>query len=153
MADLRLPEVNECRFVGRVIRDPELKHIANGTAVLKFSIACDRRYKKGTESVKEAVFPSIVVWGKHAEYLADNMKKGIAVQVRNARMDQRKWKNKEGVDQHSTEYVVDGMYSRVDILEWASDRPAPYPAPHTPTGPLPDIPSYGPPDEAEDIPF
>ena len=148
MGDFKVPECNECRFIGRVTRDPELKHIAQGTAVLKFSIACDRRYKKGTESVKETVFPSIVVWGKHAEYLADHVRKGVAVQVRNARMEQRKWKDKQDREQHATEYVVDGMYSRVDILEWADDRPAaPRPASHDEA---PAVPSYGPPDEADD---
>lgn len=131
MSDLKLPEINACQFVGRIVRDPELKHLESGTALLKFSIACDRRYKKGSEYVKEAVFPSIVVWGKHAEYMNDRLKKGMAVMVVGARMEQRKWKDKEDRQQHATEYVVDGMAGRVYELEWADkdDKPAPKSAP------------------------
>lgn len=151
MADLKLPEINECRFAGRVIRDAETKYLPNGTAVLKFSIAVDRRYKKGDEWVKEAVFPSIVVWGKHAEFIASHINKGVAVLVDRARMDQRKWKDKQGVEQHGTEYHAE----KVQILEWPAkdgERPAPRAQQHDDPGA---VPSYGPPNDYDDdtVPF
>ncbi len=148
MADLKLPEINECRFAGRVVRDAELKYLPNNTAVLKFSIAVDRRYKKGTEYIKEAVFPSIVVWGKHAEYIAPSINRGVAVLVDRARMEQRKWKDKQGVDQHATEYHAE----KVHVLEWPvkDDAPTQRPAQHDDA---PIAPSYGPPDDDDQVPF
>lgn len=146
MGDLKMPEINCCIFAGRVIRDGELRYLANGTACLKFSIAVDRRYKKDAESVKETVFPSIVVWGKHAEYLAPNIKKGVAVLVDRARMAQRKWQDKQGAEQHATEYHADKVY----VLEWPSDseRPTKRTPAHNDEAPV--TPSYAPPENIGD---
>lgn len=146
--DLKLPEINECRFSGRLVRDAELRYIPSGTAVLKFSIAVDRRYKKGDEQCKDVVFPSIVVWGKHAEYLAGQIKKGTAVLVDRARMEQRKWEDKQGNTQHATEYNAE----KVHVLEWPvkDDAPTQRPAQHDDA---PIAPSYGPPDDDDQVPF
>jgi len=45
MADLRLPSLNRVSLVGRLTRDPELRYIPSGAAVISFRLAVSRRYK------------------------------------------------------------------------------------------------------------
>ena len=45
MAELRLPEQNTVLLTGRLTRDPELKYTASGTAMCRFGLAVNRRYK------------------------------------------------------------------------------------------------------------
>lgn len=41
--------MNKIIITGRLTHDPELKTTATGTEVCNFSVAVDRRYKKGEE--------------------------------------------------------------------------------------------------------
>ena len=62
--------MNNCVFVGRLTKNPELR--TNGdTTVTRFSIAVDRRFKKD-----EADFISCVAFGKTAEFIDKYFSKG-----------------------------------------------------------------------------
>ena len=53
--------LNKIVLMGRLTRDPELRHTGNGTAVASFSLAVDRDFKsQGGE--KETDFVDIVAW-------------------------------------------------------------------------------------------
>ncbi len=74
-----MSDVNCVVLIGRLTRDAELKSTANGTAVSKFSIAVNRRIKKGEAWTEEANFFDVLLWGKQAESLHQYLFKGKAV--------------------------------------------------------------------------
>lgn len=97
-------DLNRCEFIGRLGKDPELRYAPSGDAICNFSIAVGwkSKDKDGAEWVRSTAF------GKLAEVCGQYLKKGSQVYIA-GRMTTRKWKNKEGVDQYSTEINVDQM--------------------------------------------
>lgn len=71
-------------IVGNLVREPELKFGANGTAVCGLTIASTPRFMdRQTNEWKdgEALFLRCVVFGKHAENVAESVSKGMRVIV------------------------------------------------------------------------
>ena len=93
---------------GNVTQDPELSFTDSGIAKLKFSIACNRSYKKGDEWVEETSFFNVVAWRKLAEDTADVLEKGVGVIV-NGRLEQRSWDDKEGNKRSTVEVVAENV--------------------------------------------
>ena len=62
-AELRLPEQNTVLLTGRLTRDPELKYTASGTAMCRFGLAVNRRYKdpKSGEWKDDTTFVNCVI--------------------------------------------------------------------------------------------
>jgi len=143
----KMPMMNEVRLVGRVTRDPELKYISSGAAVLNFSIAVDEFWtdKATDEKQKYTSFFNCQVWGKAAEYQAKSLKKGIAVLVQGS-LRSRSYE-KDGVKH----YVVEIRAQRVSTLEWESDNSGGQSAPSGERGAAeePELPR----DEIDSIPF
>ena len=97
-------DLNRCEFIGRLGRDPEVRYTADSNAICNFSIAVG--YKSKDKETTEWV--RITAFGKLAGICADYLKKGSQVFVA-GRMTTRKWANKDGVDQYTTEVVADQM--------------------------------------------
>ena len=96
MADLRLPTLNRVTLVGRLTRDPELRYIPSGAAVLSFSIAVNRRYKAQSGEWKDdTTFVDVVAWQALAERLNETLKKGSPVFV-DGSLTSRSWETPEG---------------------------------------------------------
>ena len=90
-----MANLNKVFLMGNVARDPELRYIQSGTAVLDLRLAVNRRTKAadGTWG-DEATFLDVTVWGKQAENCAEYLSKGRPVFVEgHLRMDQ--WKDKK----------------------------------------------------------
>ena len=75
--------MNQCNFIGRFTRDPELRHTQTNTSVVNFSLAVERERKD-----KNNNFPvdyiDFVAWGPTAEFIERNCKKGTLVRVTGA---------------------------------------------------------------------
>ena len=97
-------DLNRCEFIGRLGRDVELRYAPSGDAIANFSIAVG--YKTKEKETTEWV--RIVAFGKLAGICGDYLKKGSQVFIA-GRMTTRKWQNKDGVDQYTTEVVADQM--------------------------------------------
>ncbi|MDD5358297.1 MAG: single-stranded DNA-binding protein [Candidatus Nanoarchaeia archaeon] len=74
-------DLNRWIGIGRLVRDAELKYISTGTALCKFSIACNDRIKKGDQWEDDTSFLEIVLWGKTGEALTKYLVKGKTVGV------------------------------------------------------------------------
>lgn len=99
--------LNEIIIMGRLVRDPELRH-AGETPVCGFSIACDRDFKN-KDGEKETDFIDVVAWRKLAETVTKYFTKGrMAVVV--GRLQIRKWEDKDGVTRYSHEIVANHVY-------------------------------------------
>lgn len=67
--------MNNCSFIGRLTKDPEIKLTSSGKKVLNFSIAVDRGYKD-SQGNRIADFISCVAWDGVAVLISDNFNKG-----------------------------------------------------------------------------
>ncbi|MEI8095905.1 MAG: single-stranded DNA-binding protein [Spirochaetales bacterium] len=83
-------DLNTVALVGRVTRDGELKYTAGGTAKLEFSVAVNRRVKKGEEWSDVASFFDVTLWAKSAENLQKYIVKGQQVAL-TAELEQQRW--------------------------------------------------------------
>ena len=119
-------DLNRCEFIGRLGKDPEIRFTASGEAICNFSIAVGwkTKDKDGTEWVR------ITSFGKLAGICGDYLKKGSQVFIA-GRMTTRKWQNKDGVDQYTTEVVADQM-------QMLGSRPTDDAPPPPPSRPKPD---------------
>ena len=94
MSELR--EQNTVLLTGRLTRDPELKYTASGTAMCRFGLAVNRRYKDKTGEYKDdTTFVNCVIWREAAESVGKAVKKGTPVHVE-GRLRSYDYKDKEG---------------------------------------------------------
>ena len=72
--------LNVSVLMGRLVRDPELRHTSNGISVTSFTLAVDRDYcPKGQE--RQADFIDVVAWHKTAEFVCTYFGKGKMVAI------------------------------------------------------------------------
>lgn len=80
---------------GNLTSDPELKFTASGKQLVNFTIANNRRYKKGDDWEEAVAFLNCVLWGEPAEYFSASCQKGDRVVVQ-GRIDQDTWETEDG---------------------------------------------------------
>ena len=103
--------MNKITISGNVCKDIELRMTAGkGTPVATTSVAVNDGYGEN----KKTYFINIVVWGKQAEFFANNVVKGQKVWV-NGKLTIRDYEAKDGTKRYVTEVVAD-MF---DGVEWA----------------------------------
>lgn len=95
---------NRVILVGNLTKDPEIRYIASGMGVVKFTIAVNRRTKSGDETT----FVDVVAWDKLAETCNTYLKKGMSALVE-GRLVIRSYDDKDGVKRKATEVVIDSM--------------------------------------------
>ena len=97
---------NKVQLIGNLGKDPELKNVGNGQAMLRLSLATNERYKGADGEWKENTqWHPVVVWGKQAEALAGLVRKGTGLVIE-GRLVQRSYESKEGEKRYSTEVVL-----------------------------------------------
>lgn len=99
--------LNSITLMGRLTRDPELRHTQSDIPVASFTLACDRDYGKKDE--RETDFIDIVAWRHTGEFVNTYFQKGQLVAVQ-GRLQSRKWEDKEGTKRTSFEVVADRVH-------------------------------------------
>ena len=94
--------------MGRLTRDPELRHTGSGTSVASFTLAVERDYKT-QNGEKETDFIDIVAWRSTAEFVHKYFTKGRMAVVE-GRLQIRDWTDKDGGRRRSAEVVADNIY-------------------------------------------
>lgn len=118
--------LNNVVIMGRLTRDPEVRHTQTGTAVASLTLACDRDFKP-QNGEKETDFVDVVVWGKTADFAANYFTKGRMAIVE-GRLQVRSWQDKDGNKRKTTEVVADRMYfgdSKQEGKQEDKKQPAP----------------------------
>jgi len=87
--------LNSLLIEGNLVRDPELSYTTKGTAVCKFTVACNRFFKQDQETQKEVSFFDVTTWARLAECCGEYLKKGRGVRVV-GRLKQDRWTDPEG---------------------------------------------------------
>ena len=101
-------DLNRVILVGRLTRDPELRHTPAGAAVCSFSLANGRSYTQGSEKKEQTSYFDIVAWSKLGELIAEYCKKGTQIAVE-GRLQQRTWNDSEGNRKSKIEVVADNI--------------------------------------------
>lgn len=109
--------LNKCVFIGRLIRDPELRYTANGTAVTNFSLAVERPFTN-SEGKRDVDYIKIVVWRKLAESCARHLNKGRLVAVTGRLQIRRNNNTKDNKDNYINPEIV---ANTVKFLDWPDD--------------------------------
>ena len=98
--------INRVTLVGNLGKDPEIRHLENGTAVGKFSVATNESYRdRNGEWQKLTEWHDIVVWRDLAERVERSLKKGMLVYIE-GKLTHRRYQDKDGIDRRTTEVVA-----------------------------------------------
>lgn len=98
--------INKVILVGRITKDPTLRKTPNGTSVVSFAIACNRRIKQ--EGQPEADFINCQAWSKTAEAICNYVSKGHLLGVE-GRIQTRSYDDRDGKRVYVTEVVSDSV--------------------------------------------
>ncbi len=102
-------DINRVMLLGRLGNDPILRFTKNGTPVSQFSLATETWHRSRNES--ETTWHRIVTWGKPAEKVNEELKKGMAVFLEGG-IRVRKYEDQEG-EMH---YIHEIHADRVNFL-------------------------------------
>ena len=82
--------LNRITIMGRMTRDPELRHTPQGTPVVTFTLAVDRDYQS-------------------AEFVSKYFTKG-SMTIATGRLQMRDWEDKNDNKRRSAEVIADSVY-------------------------------------------
>ena len=102
--------INKVILVGNLGADPETRYMPSGKAVTNVRIATSEGWKdKQTGDMQERTeWHRVVLFDKLGEIAAEYLRKGSQVYIEGS-LRTRKWQDKEGKDQYSTEIVAREM--------------------------------------------
>ena len=101
--------LNKIFLMGRLTRDPELRHTQTGTAVASFTLAVDRDFKDKSSGERVTDFINVVAWRQTGEFVSRYFTKGRMAVVE-GRLQMRDWTDKDGNKRTSAEVVADNVY-------------------------------------------
>lgn len=105
-----MASVNKVIIIGNLGRDPDVRYTPDGAAVCNVNIATTSGWKdkNSGEKREETEWHRVVFYNRLAEIAGEYLKKGRSVYIE-GKLKTRKWQNKEGADQYTTEIVADQM--------------------------------------------
>lgn len=105
-----MASVNKVILVGNCGRDAEIRYLPSGSAVANVTLATSSRRKdKNTgEMIEDTQWHRVQFFDRLAEIAGEYLKKGRSVYVE-GRLKTRKWQDKEGKDQYTTEVIATEM--------------------------------------------
>jgi single-strand DNA-binding protein len=110
-------DINRVTLVGRLTRDPELRHLPSGSAVLQLGLAVNGRQKDDAGNwTDKPNFFDVKVFGNQAEMLSQHLSKGRRVGI-DGRLDWSSWEAQDGSKRSKVEVVA----STVQFLDSRAD--------------------------------
>jgi len=121
--DLRMPDLNLILLAGNLTNDPKYSETKNGTPVINFYMASNKRFKDRSGVIKEDVcFVGVVAWDNLAISCRDNIQKGSSVLI-TGELQSRKLFSDDGLGRNMVEIkakkiqFLDAHRVMVDALE------------------------------------
>ena len=99
--------MNKIILMGRLTRDPEVRYggADNQTAIGRFSLAVDRRFRRAGDSV-EADFFNCTAFGRQAEFVEKFLKQGTKILLV-GRVQNDNYTNREGQKVYSVQIIAE----------------------------------------------
>lgn len=114
-------DLNRVTLVGRLTRDPELRHSTSGQAIANMRLAVSSRGRDDAGNwADKGNFFDVTVFGKQAETAKDYLSKGRRVGV-DGRLSWREWEAQDGSKRQSVEVIANDVY----FLDSRDDGPRP----------------------------
>jgi len=124
--------LNKVMLIGNVGKDPEPRHLENGTMLVTLTVATTERYKDRNGEVKEQTeWHNIVCWRNLAEIVEKYVHKGTQVYIE-GKLRSRSWEDQNGQKRYVTEVIADNLR-----LLGRKPEPSPGTAPYAATSPKP----------------
>jgi single-strand DNA-binding protein len=102
-------DINHVVVVGRLTRDPELRHLASGNPVLQLGIAVNGRQRDEAGNwIDKPNFFDVKVFGNQAEMLSQHLSKGRRIGV-DGRLDWSSWEAQDGTKRSKVEIVAQSV--------------------------------------------
>jgi single-strand DNA-binding protein len=99
--------LNKVMVIGNLGKDPEMRYMADGTALTSFSVAASRNYSgPDGERREETEWFNVVAWRKLAEQCSQFLQKGRRVYVE-GRLRTRSWDTPDGQRHYRTEVIAE----------------------------------------------
>ncbi|MDH4248962.1 MAG: single-stranded DNA-binding protein [Deltaproteobacteria bacterium] len=101
-----MSNLNKVMLIGRLGKDPEVRHTQSGQKVANFSLATSDFWKDKQGAKQERTeWHNVVAWGFQAEFAEKYLQKGRLVFVE-GRLQTSDWTDKENVKRYKTEIVA-----------------------------------------------
>ena len=94
--------INKVILMGRLTRDPEMRHTNSGTPVTTFSLAINSGYGEN----QRTDFVNCLAWNKTAEFVTKYFAKGKMIVIADGRITTRSWETQDGKRAYATEVVA-----------------------------------------------
>ena len=101
--------LNHIVIMGRLAKDPELRHTQSGIPVAALRLAVDRDFKDKQTGERLTDWIDVVAWRSTAEFVTRYFSKGRMAVV-DGRLQMRDWTDKDGNRRTSAEVVADNIY-------------------------------------------
>src|ERR1700761_5269216 len=111
--------VNKVILVGNLGKDPEVRRMQSGDAVVNLSIATSEtwRDKSSGERKEKTEWHRVVIFNKNLAEVAEKyLRKGSKVYVEGS-LQTRKWTDKDGAEKYSTEVVLQNFRGELTMLD------------------------------------
>ena len=103
-------DLNKVQLTGRLGKDPETRYTPQGSAITKFSVASNRRWRTADgEDREETEWFNVVAWNKLGEICTQYLTKGSRVYIE-GRLHTRSWDDQQtGQKKYMTEVIANDM--------------------------------------------
>jgi single-strand DNA-binding protein len=115
--------VNKVILVGNLGRDPEVKHLNDGSPIVNLSVATSESWRdKGSGERKERTeWHRVVIFNDRLGEVAQKyLKKGSKVYLE-GQLQTRKWQDQSGQDRYTTEVVLGRFRGELTMLDGRGD--------------------------------
>ena len=104
-----MADINRVTLIGRLTRDPEIRHTASGDPVCQLRLAVNARARdeNGQWGDKPNFF-DVVIFGRQAESAGNYLSKGRRVGV-DGRLSWREWNTQDGQKRQSVEVIANDL--------------------------------------------
>jgi single-strand DNA-binding protein len=128
--------VNKVILVGNAGKDPEVRRMSNGDAVVSFSLATSEswRDKQTGERKDKTEWHSVVIYNENIAKVAESyVRKGSKLYIE-GQLQTRKWQDQSGNDRYTTEVVLQRYRGELTLLDGKSGDETPRQAATEATG-------------------
>jgi len=101
--------VNKVILIGNVGKDPEIRHMENGTSKATFPLATTETYRdREGQRMEQTEWHNIVLWRGLAELAEKYIRKGKQLYIE-GKLRTRSWEDREGNKRYTTEIIADNI--------------------------------------------
>lgn len=113
--------LNRVEIIGNLGRDPEIRSTNSGDKCANLRVAVSEKWKDRTsgERKERTEWIPVTIWGPLAGVAEQYLKKGSKVYLA-GKFTTRKWTDQQGQDRYSTEVVLQGPQSQMEMLDGPS---------------------------------